>query len=140
MTTNVLNIIHDKYFIRCSEIVHTIEDSKVETSTDMSGIRKIHNQLAYNIEAYINGTRYIIDEITIRDLSMINDDMIIGLRFLQHSVQSTIIHEQGITFIPCQDNVPYISEVRKSSATQQVCNIDVETSIPNISTYFPEDH
>jgi hypothetical protein len=27
--------------------------------------------------------KYIIDEITIRDLSMINDDMIIGLRFLQ---------------------------------------------------------
>ena len=48
----------------------------------MSGIRKIHNQLAYNIEAYINGTRYIIDEITIRDMSMINDDMIIGLMFL----------------------------------------------------------
>jgi hypothetical protein len=35
----------------------------------------------YNIETFINGTKYIIDEITIRDLSMINDDMIIGLRF-----------------------------------------------------------
>jgi hypothetical protein len=32
--------------------------------------------------AFINGTKYIIDEITIRGLSMINDDMIIGLRFL----------------------------------------------------------
>jgi hypothetical protein len=53
----------------------------VETSTDMSGIRKIYNQLVYNIETFINGTNYIIDEITIRDLSMINDDMITGLRF-----------------------------------------------------------
>jgi hypothetical protein len=39
---------------------------------------------------------------------MLNDDMIIGLRFLQHSVQTTIIHDKGITFIPYQDNVPYI--------------------------------
>jgi hypothetical protein len=52
-----------------------------ETSTNMSGIRKIHNQLTYNIETFINGMKYIIDEIIIRDLSMINDDMIIGLRF-----------------------------------------------------------
>jgi hypothetical protein len=65
-----------------------------ETSTDMSGIRKIHNQLAYNIETFINGMKYIIDEITIRDISMINDDMIIGLRFLQHSVHTTIIHDK----------------------------------------------
>jgi hypothetical protein len=35
----------------------------------------------------------------------------LGLRFLQHSVQTTFIHEKGITFIPYQDNVPYISEV-----------------------------
>jgi hypothetical protein len=62
----------------------------------MSGIRKIHNQLAYNIETFINGTKYIIDEITIRDLSMINDDKIIGLRFLQHSVQTTIVHEKEL--------------------------------------------
>jgi len=107
------NIIHDKYFIRCPEIVHTIDDNKAEVSTDMSGIKKIHNQLAYNIEVYINATKYIIDEITIRNLSMISDDMIIGLRFLQQSVQTTVIHEQGITFIPYQNNVPYISEVRK---------------------------
>jgi hypothetical protein len=60
-----------------------------KTSTDMSGIRKIHIRLAYNIEAFINGTKYIIDEITIRDLSMISDDMIIGIRFLQHSIQTT---------------------------------------------------
>jgi hypothetical protein len=46
-----------------------------ETSTDMSGIQKNHNQLAYNIETFINGMKYIIDEITIRDLSIINDDM-----------------------------------------------------------------
>jgi hypothetical protein len=105
------NIIHDKYFIKCPELVHTINDKIAETSTDMSGIRKIHNQLAYNIEAFINGTKYIIDEITIRDISMISDDMILGLRFLQHSVQTTFIHEKGITFIPYQDNVSYISEV-----------------------------
>jgi hypothetical protein len=78
------NIIHDKYFIKCPELVHTIDDRIAEIFTNMSGIRKIHNQLAYNIEAFINGTKYIIDEITIRDLSMISDDMILGLRFLQH--------------------------------------------------------
>jgi hypothetical protein len=92
-------------------LVHTLNDRIAETSTDMSGIQKIHNQLAYNIETFINRMKYIIDEITIRDLSMINDDMIIGLRFLQHSVQTTIIHDKGITFIPYQDNVPYISKV-----------------------------
>ena len=46
-----------------------------------------------------------MDEITIRDLSMIHDDMILGLRFLQFSLQTTIIHEQGITFIPYQGNI-----------------------------------
>jgi hypothetical protein len=95
-----------------------------KTSTDMSGIRKIHNQLAYNIETFINGTKYIIDEITVRDLSMINDDMIIDLRFLQHSVQTTIILDKGITFIPYQDNVSYISEVRKHGETKQISNLD----------------
>jgi hypothetical protein len=55
---------------------------------------------------------------------MINDDMIIGLRFLQHSVQTTIIHDKGITFIPYQDNVTYISEVRKHGGTKQISNID----------------
>jgi hypothetical protein len=78
----IKNIIHDKYFINCPELVHTIDDRMVETSTDMLGIRKIHNQLAYNIETFINWMKYIIDEITIRDLFMINNDMIIGLRFL----------------------------------------------------------
>jgi hypothetical protein len=118
------NIIHDKYFIKCTELVHTIDDRIAETSTDMSGIRKIHNQLAYNIEAFINGTKYIIDEITIRDLSMISDDMIVGLIFLQHSVQTTFIHENGITFIPYQDIVPYISEVRKRGGTNRISNLD----------------
>jgi uncharacterized protein (UPF0305 family) len=84
----------------------------------MSGIRKIHNQLAYNIEAFINGMKYIIDKITIRDLSMISDDMILGLRFLQYYVQTTFIHEKGITFIP------YISEVRKYGGTSRISNLD----------------
>jgi hypothetical protein len=43
------NIIHDKYFIKCHELVHTINDRVAETSIDMSGIQKIHNQLVYNI-------------------------------------------------------------------------------------------
>ena len=117
--------------MRCPEIVETIDDNKAKVSTDMSGIKKIHNQLAYNIEAYINGTKYIIDEITIRDLSVINDDMIIGLRFLQQSLQTTIIHEEGVTFIPYQDNVPYISEVRKQRKSLQnveISNVDDEYS------------
>jgi hypothetical protein len=108
------NIIHDKYFARCLEIVHTIDQDKAKISTDMSGIKRAHNQLAYNVEIQINNTKYIIDEITIRDISMINVDMLLGLRFLQYSVQTTIIHEQGITFIPRQDNIPYITEIRKS--------------------------
>ena len=76
------NIIHDKYFIKCPEIVHTIDQDKAEISTDMSGIKKVHNELAYHVEVQINNTKYIMDEITIRDLSMIHDDMILGLRFL----------------------------------------------------------
>jgi hypothetical protein len=78
----------------------------------------------YNIESFINGMKYIIDEITIRDISMITDDMILGLRFLQHSVQTTFIHEKGITFIPYQDNVPYISEVQTRSETNRISNLD----------------
>jgi hypothetical protein len=88
-------------------LVHIIDVRIAETSTDMSGIRKIHNQLAYNIEAFINEMKYIIDKITIRDLSMISDGTVIGLRFLQHSIQTTIIYEKGITFIPYQDNVSF---------------------------------
>jgi hypothetical protein len=76
------NIIHDKYFVRCPEIVHTIDQDQAEIFTDMSGINRAHNQLAYNVEIQINNTRDIIDEITIRDLSMINVDMLLGLRFL----------------------------------------------------------
>jgi hypothetical protein len=32
------NIIYDKYFIKCHELVHTIDNRMAETSTDMSGI------------------------------------------------------------------------------------------------------
>uniref|UniRef100_A0A453PBY0 Reverse transcriptase domain-containing protein n=1 Tax=Aegilops tauschii subsp. strangulata TaxID=200361 RepID=A0A453PBY0_AEGTS len=55
--------------------------------------------------------------------------MIIGLRFLQQSLQTTIIHEEGVTFIPYQDNVPYISEVRKqrkSLESVEISNLDDE--------------
>jgi hypothetical protein len=90
--------IHGKYFIKCLELVHTIDDKIAETSTNMSGIRKIHNQLVYNIEAFINWTKYIIGEITIRDLPMISDDMILGLRFLQHSVQTTFMKKELHSF------------------------------------------
>jgi hypothetical protein len=113
-------------------LVHTIDVRIAETSTDISGIKKIHNQLAYNIEAFINGMKYIINEITIRDLSMISDDMILGLRFLQHSVQTTFIHEKGITFIPYQDNVPYISEVRKRGVTNRISNLDTRHEVHDI--------
>ena len=72
--------------MRCPEIVKTLDNSKAEVSTDMSGIKKIHNQLAYNIEVYINNTKYIIDKITVGDLSVTNDDIIIGLTFHTRSV------------------------------------------------------
>jgi ribonuclease HI len=120
------NIIHDKYFMRCPELVKTIDDNKAEVSTDMSGIKKIHNQLAYNIESYINGTKYIIDEITIRDLSVINDDMIIGLRFIQRSLHTLIINEEGVTFIPNLDNVPFMSEVHRNKKPLQLLEIPDE--------------
>jgi hypothetical protein len=48
----------------------------------MYRIKKAHNQLAYNVEIQINNTKYIIDKITIRNLSMINVGMLLGLRFL----------------------------------------------------------
>jgi hypothetical protein len=32
------NIIHDKYFIKCPELVHAIDNRMAETSTDKSGI------------------------------------------------------------------------------------------------------
>ena len=136
------NIIHDKFFMRCPEIVKTIEDSKAEVSTDMSGIKKIHNQLAYNIEIYINNTKYTIDEITVRDLSLINDDMIIGLRFIQYSIQGLIINEDGVTFIPHLDNVPYTSEVHKSRKSLQLLetsdieNPEIEELSENIEEYY----
>ena len=61
----------------------------------MLGTTKLHNQIAYNIDTYINGTKYVIDEFTIRDLSLINDDMIIGLRFLQYSTKGLMVTQQG---------------------------------------------
>lgn len=73
--------------------------------------------MEYNIEVYINDTKYAIDEINIRVLSMINDEMIIALKFLQQSVWTTIIQEQGITFIPYQDDIPYILKVWKYGGT-----------------------
>jgi hypothetical protein len=48
-TSYTNNIIHVKYFARCPEIVHTIDHDKAEIFTDMSGIKRVHNQLAYNI-------------------------------------------------------------------------------------------
>ena len=89
------NIIHSKYFERCPELISTIEDDKAEVSIDMSGIKFINNQIVYNINSYINGAKYVIDEVTIRDLSLINDDTIIGLRFLQYSTKGLMVTQQG---------------------------------------------
>jgi hypothetical protein len=50
--------------------------------------------------------------------------MLLGLRFLQYSLQTTIIHMEGITFIPYQDNIPYITEVHKSINS----NLEIERS------------
>jgi hypothetical protein len=44
---------------RCPELVTTIVNDKAKVSIDMSGIIKVHNQIAYNIESYIKRTRYI---------------------------------------------------------------------------------
>nr|AAP53052.1 retrotransposon protein, putative, Ty3-gypsy subclass [Oryza sativa Japonica Group] len=44
-----------------------------------------------------------------------NNNIRIKKRFLQQSVQTTVIHEQGITFIPYQNNVPYISKPNRSN-------------------------
>ena len=142
------NIIHDKYFARCPELVTTIDDDKAEVSTDMSGTKKLHNQIAYNIDTYINGTKYVIDEATIRDLSLINDDMIIGLRLLQYSISGLILTEQGIAFIPYHDSVPYISEVQKIRKSPQCLQIKDEESEDseilelsnNIETYYAENY
>ena len=81
-----------------------------------------------------------MDEITIRDLSMIHDDMILGLRFLQFSLQTTIIHEQGITFIPYQDNVPYITEVRKTiNSTSGKTNLELQGSNENVTDNYIDE-
>jgi hypothetical protein len=50
---------------------------------------------------------------------------------IQHAVQTTIIHDKAITFISYQDNVSYISEVRKRGGTKQILNQD---------TRFEETH
>jgi hypothetical protein len=34
------NIIHDKYFAKCLEIIHTIDQDKAKISTDMSGMKR----------------------------------------------------------------------------------------------------
>ena len=49
--------------------------------------------------------------------------MIIGLRFLQYSISGLILTEQGITFIPFHDSVPYISEVQKIRKSPQCLQI-----------------
>ena len=73
-----------------------------------------------------------MDEITIRDLSMIHDDMILGLRFLQFSLQTTIIPEQGITFIPYQDNILCITEVCKTiSSNTGKTNLELQGADDN---------
>jgi hypothetical protein len=48
--------------------------------------------------------------------------MVIGLRFLQHSIQTTIIHEKGITFIPYQDNVSFRG--MKAWGAKRISNLD----------------
>jgi hypothetical protein len=34
------------------------------------------------------------------------------------------MHEKGITFIPYQDNIQYVSEVRKRGGTKQISSLD----------------
>jgi len=108
------NIIHSKYFERCPELISTIEDDKAGISIDMSGIKFKNNKIAYNINSYINGAKYVIDEVEIRDLSLINDDMIIGLRFLQYSTKGLIVTKQGIAFIPLNEDMPYATKINKN--------------------------
>ena len=132
------NIIHSKYFERCPELISTIEDDKAEVSIDMSGIKFINNQMAYNINSYINGAKYVIDEVTIRDLSLINDDMIISLRFLQYSTKGLIVTKQGIAFIPHNEDMPYATKINKNLNMQSKWDPSTshDTSIQNISTPY----
>ena len=48
----------------------------------------------------------------------------------------TIIHEEGVTFIPYQDSVPYISEVRKQREALQ--NIEISYLDNEYSPESPE--
>ena len=132
------NIIHSKYFERCPELISTIEDDKAEVSIDMSGIKFINNQMAYNINSYINGAKYVIDEVTIRDLSLINDDMIISLRFLQYSTKGLIVTKQGIAFIPHNEDMPYATKINKNLNMQSKWDPSTshDTSKQNISTPY----
>jgi hypothetical protein len=76
--------------------------------------------------------------------------MIIGLRFLQNSISALILTEQGVTFIPYHDSVPFISEVRKVKSTQQCLQIeDIESETlesntidlsENIEAYYVENY
>ena len=54
-------------------------------------------------------------------------------------MQTTIIHEDGVTFIPRQDNVPYLSEVRKQRKALQNIDVDVECSASADSLEFCKD-
>ena len=54
-----------------------------------------------------------------------------------HSLQTTIIHEEGVTFIPYQDNVPYISEVRKPRKSLQ--NVEISNLEDEYSVEPPKD-
>jgi len=67
--------------------------------------------------------------------------MILGLRFLQFSLQTTIIHEQGITFIPYQDNIPYITEVQKTiNSNPGKTNLELQGSDENVlNNYIDEE-
>src|SRR6185312_10210933 len=66
--------------------------------------------------------------------------MILGLRFLQFSLQTTIIHEQGITFIPYQDNIPYITEVRKTISTNtRKSNLELQGADDNDLEYNTDE-
>ena len=104
----------------------------------MSGIKFINNQMAYNINSYINGAKYVIDEVTIRDLSLINDDMIISLRFLQYSTKGLIVTKQGIAFIPHNEDMPYATKINKNLNMQSKWDPSTshDTSKQNISTPY----
>jgi hypothetical protein len=63
--------------------------------------------------------------------------MILGLRFLQHFVQTILIHEKGITFITYQDNAPYILELQKRGGTSRISNQN--TSLEEVNDISKND-